>query len=385
MRNHPEPQYQWPLIDKSLMDAVSSQTCRSLSDQTGSGVIGEFERAFSDFLGASHVLAMSSGTAALHAMVKVAELQPGDEVIVGGYGFFATASPFAYEGIRIRFVDVDRLGNICKDHARDSIGPRTRAIMCVHMWGNPCDMKAFRELCDEYGLWLFEDCSHAHFARSNGMQVGALSDLAAFSFNQKAITCGEGGALVCKTRGLFEKAVLFGHYNKRCFEEVSDEHPDAELRLTGYGLKYRPNTLAMAIGCNQLGRAAEIRKRRKENYQKLRQALSKSELVEPVESKNPSDESGLYIFPMAISPHVLEPSDVRAELCRRMHGVGAYLLDVPGSTRDMSKLKVFAPQPVSDLPGVKSFADRVLKLPLWGYAGDEAIVTAYCEVLEAFT
>lgn len=379
--------YTWPFVDGALDGALARQARRSLPDQTAVGVIGEFERAFAAFLGAEHVLAFSSGTAAIHAMVAATGMQPGDEVLVGAYGFFASASPLAYEGLRIRFVDVDRFGNIDADAAEAAISERTRAIMCVHMWGNPCDMPAFRELCDRKGLWLLEDCAHAHFARSRGVRVGTTSDMASFSFNQKALTAGEGGALVCRTRSLYESAILFGHYNKRAISEVTPTHPDRRFAQTGYGLKYRPHTLAMAIGLDQLDKAADIEARRRRNLERLRSALSDHPHLELLASSDRGDEPGLYVAPLVVM-NVDQPSEYRERLCRWIESVGGSEIDIPGSTGLMTGLPLFGDNAETarsgpDTSRAADFADRILKLPLWGYPGDEEIVDAYGSALAA--
>ena len=381
--NYAAPHYHWPHVDKSVSDAIVSQAGRSLSDQTAAGIIGEFERAFSNHLGVDYVVAYSSGTAALHSMVKIARLQPEDEVIVGAYGFFASASPFAYEGVRIRFVDVDSRGNIDATAAEAAITPKTRAIMCVHMWGNPCDMPRFREICDKHDLWLFEDCAHAHFARVARKPVGVLSDLASFSFNQKALTAGEAGALVCRNRELYEAALLFGHYNKRCFAEVSPSNPDFKYSITGYGLKYRPHTLAMALGLHQISIAEEIRERRRGVVEAFEAAVKEHPHLEVLSPNVQNGELGLYVLPLRIRS-VPNSRDYRNRLVQWAHSKGAAQLDIPGSTTLMNGFALFNnASNETSFPIADSFDGQIMKLPLWGYVGDEEIVEAYCRIIES--
>lgn len=375
--------YNWPHLDGAVRQALLEQSERSLSDQTAKGIIGEAEEGFRQFLGAEHCVAFSSGTAALHAMVRIADLRPGDEMLVGAYGFFASASPFAYEGIRIRFVDVDRYGNIDLEKAKQAISSKTKAVMCVHMWGNPCDMPGFRALCDERSLWLFEDCAHAHFAKVGGRRVGLWGDIASFSFNQKALTAGEGGFLVCSKKEWRERALLFGHYNKRSLAEVSPENPDSKYSLTGYGLKYRPHTLAMALALTQIKRADDIEKRRLANLQVFEEKLRNISSVSVLTPNDEGSQLGLYVLPLSVS--AVAPGGYREALVARMTKRGAWLLDIPDSTRQMTNLPLFdrgeAAFPEGDYPGAVRFARSIIKLPLWGYPGDEEAVHGYASAL----
>lgn len=206
----PPPHYQWPAVTTELDDAVRAQLHRSLSDRDASGVIGEFEAAFARFVGAPHAVSFASGTSAIHAMSRIAGLRPGDAVIAPAYTFFATASPFAYDGIEVRFADADRYGNVTAATLAERLTPAVRAVIVTHMWGNPCPMDDIVEFCRTHELLLLEDCSHAHFASWQGQRVGTFGDMAVFS-TQKAITTGEGGVLVTANDRYRELALLFGH------------------------------------------------------------------------------------------------------------------------------------------------------------------------------
>jgi dTDP-4-amino-4,6-dideoxygalactose transaminase len=257
----PGPHYQWPSRDRTLDEAVLDQLHRSLSDVDASGVIGEFERAFAAFAGVRHAVSFASGTAAIHAMSRIAGLKPGDAIVAPAYTFLATASPFGFDGVEVLFADADLNGNVTAESIARCLRPDVKAVIVTHMWGHPCAMTDIGALCADRGLLLMEDCSHAHFASWAGRRAGTFGDMAVFSTNQKAITTGEGGVLVTSNDRYRELALLYGHYNKRCLKEISSEAEYYPFAFTGMGLKHRLTTLGAAIGLHQLARAGDIEKR----------------------------------------------------------------------------------------------------------------------------
>ncbi|WP_327749785.1 aminotransferase class I/II-fold pyridoxal phosphate-dependent enzyme [Streptomyces europaeiscabiei] len=375
--------YIWPNPTPSLKSAVLKQMSRSLSDRDGRGVIGEFERAFATFVGTEHAVAMSSGTAGLHAMCAAAGLSEGDEIIAPAYTFFATATPFAYEGVQVRFADADSYGNLDPASLPRLLTERTRAVIVTHMWGVPCDMTAISAFCRDNGLLLLEDCSHAHFASWDGHRVGTFSDMAVFSTNQKAITTGEGGVLVTDNPHFKELALLHGQYNKRCFQEISADRPHAAYALTGMGLKSRSTTLGAAIGLDQLAVAADIESRRRHILGRFDKALAGNPVVSLSRSAGDRGEHGLYV--MGLRYDATAATCSMAEFVDRLTADGADF-DIPGSTGVIAHEPLFhrtnRTQPwtevpdvkVSDFPGADSFIRSFFKGPLWGYPGDEASV-----------
>lgn len=384
--DHPGPHYQWPVLDDQLDKAVHTQLRRSLSDRDGRGVIGEFERAFADFAAAPYAVSFASGTGAIHAMSRVLGLRPGDAVIAPAYTFLATASPFAFEGVHVRFADADEYGNVTAETLAQAWQPDVRAVIITHMWGNPCRIDEIAWFCQQHGVALLEDCSHAHFASYAGQRVGSRADLAAYSTNQKAITTGEGGVLTTTDRRLFELALLFGHYNKRCTSEIDPTAAHYPYAYTGMGLKYRMTTLAAAIGVDQLARADEIERRRRSNLRHLTDGLHGNPVLSPIVVPPEQGEHGLYMLGLRFHPDAATVT--RNEFARLCVAEGAREVDVPGSTRDISTEPLFArtdphtpyqprPVPLHDLPGVRTFQNTFLKIPLWGHAGDEPFVNGY--------
>ncbi len=386
----PQPHYQWPAVTTELDDAVRAQLHRSLSDRDACGVIGEFEAAFARFVGTSHAVSFASGTSAIHAMSRIAGLRPGDAIIAPAYTFFATASPFAYDGIEVRFADADRYGNVTATTLAETLSPAVRAVIVTHMWGNPCPMGEIVEFCRTHGLLLLEDCSHAHFASWQGQRVGTFGDMAVFSTNQKAITTGEGGVLVTAHDHYRELALLFGHYNKRCQTEIDPGAEYYPYAFTGMGLKHRITTLGAAIGVHQLDHATEIESRRRAILTQYTTSLADNPVITTAIVPGTDAQHGLYVLGLRFHPENASVS--REEFVAFCHAEGATELDAPGSTRDISTEPLFARRdpfapwvpstpPATELPGVAAFADAFIKIPLWGYQDDEPLVAGYLDVL----
>lgn len=375
--------YTWPHVDPELRSVVRAQLSRSLSDRDARGVIGEFEREFADFIGVRHALAFSSGTSALHAMCVAAGLGEGDEVIAPAYTFFATASPFAYEGVRVVFADADRYGNLDQADLERRFTSRTRAVIVTHMWGNPADMTGIAEFCQRHGLLLLEDCSHAHFATWRGSRVGTFGAMAAFSTNQKAITTGEGGVLVTGQDRFYELALLHGHYNKRARTEIPADRAYSRYALTGMGLKARPTTLGAAIGLDQLAKADAIEHRRREILEAFRDALADNPVISPVLVDPAQGTHGLYVLPLRYHQHAAREGI--GEFVERLTAAGADF-DIPGSTGVIADEPLFhrlrRGSDFDHVPevehtryhGAEAFIAAFFKAPLYGYPGDAPAV-----------
>jgi perosamine synthetase len=386
----PGPHFQWPTIDAELEQAILAQTRRSLSDRDASGVLGEFEQAFAAFVGAPYAVSFASGTAAIHAMSRIAGLRPGDAVIAPAYTFLATATPFAFEGVEVRFADADEYGNVTADALAAQLQPNVRAVIVTHMWGNPCDTTSIAAFCREHDLLLLEDCSHAHFASWDGQHVGSLADMAVYSTNQKAITTGEGGVLTMNDHRYRDLALLFGHYNKRCQSEIDPGTDYYPFAYTGMGLKHRMHPLAAAIGVHQLQRASEIERRRRQILERVTTGLAVNPVITTAVVPAHHGRHGLYVIGLRFSP--ANATVTRNEFVKLCLAEGATEVDVPGSTRDISTEPLFARtdphapyQHISatpaSLPGVRRFQDTFIKIPIWGYPGDDQLIDGYLATL----
>src|SRR5690242_282593 len=197
-RSKRKPFPEWPFYDEreraALMEVLESRVWwRTPGTRTL-----QFERNFARYHGAKHGVAVTNGTAALEVTIAALGIGPGDEVIVPDFTFIATASAVLFAGALPVMVDV-RPDTFCLDPdlAEAAITPRTRAIIAVHMGGHPADLDRLVELCEQRGLALVEDCSHAHGSQWNGRHVGSFGKAGTFSFQaSKLMTAGEGGMVI---------------------------------------------------------------------------------------------------------------------------------------------------------------------------------------------
>jgi len=210
--------------------------------------VAQFEKEFeSKFLTDNAALAVGSGTDALHLAYILAGIGPGDEVIVPVFTCTATNIPLLYLGAKIRFADVDRETlNINVDHVRQLVNERTKAIVCVHYAGLPCDMDELAEIAKEYKIPLIDDSAHALGATYKGRNIGEITDFSIFSFQAiKHITTGDGGMLTIKNRDLIEKTRRLRWFGiDRSAKQMG--HWENDIYEVGY--KYQMNDIAAALG-----------------------------------------------------------------------------------------------------------------------------------------
>jgi len=216
--------------------------------------VAAFEAEFAAVVGGRTCVAVNSGTSALHLGLLAAGVGPGDEVVVPSFTFAATANAVVMAGARPVFADIDE-ETFCLDPAsvRAVIGPRTVAILPVHLYGQTADMSAFAELAGRHGLLVMEDAAQAHGASQHGRPAGALGDLAAFSFYAtKNMTTGEGGMVVCADSRVARRVRL-----------LRNQGMEVRYRTEIAGLNNRMTEMAAAIGRVQLTRLAAWNDRRR--------------------------------------------------------------------------------------------------------------------------
>jgi dTDP-4-amino-4,6-dideoxygalactose transaminase len=176
-----------------------------------------FEQAFAAYVGARHCLGVATGTDALELAVRALDLGPGDEVITVPNTFIATTEAITHAGATIRWVDVDpRTYNLDPRKLEAAITPRTRAILPVHLYGQPAEMDAILAIARRHGLKVIEDCAQSHGARYRGQCTGAFGDLACFSFypGKNLGAYGDGGAIVTNDDALAERVRLLRNHGQ---------------------------------------------------------------------------------------------------------------------------------------------------------------------------
>ncbi len=246
---------------KYLMDAFLSTWISS----TGK-YLSRFEEGFSAWCGTGYGVATSNGTTALHLALAALGIGTGDEVIVPDLTFAATINAVLYTGAKPVIVDLEE-ESWCMDPeaAERAVTERTKAVIPVHIYGQPCDMGRLCEMAKRHGLYLIEDCAEAHGAEWNGKKTGTYGIISCFSFfGNKVVTTGEGGMCVTNDKGLYERMRILRDHGmskeRKYYHEV-------------VGFNYRMTNLQAAIGTAQVERIDEILKWRTEVEKMYRQAF----------------------------------------------------------------------------------------------------------------
>jgi len=207
--------------------------------------VTEFEDAFSSYIGVEYGTAVFNGTVAIHLAMVALGIGAGDEVIVPTFTYIASANPITQVGGVPIFVDSDpESWQMDPADVRRKITPKTKAIMAVHLYGHPCDMKAICAIAKEHGLFVVEDCAEAIGSMQDGRKVGSFGDIACFSFfGNKTITCGEGGMVLTRDATLHERLV---HLKGQGLAKYREYWHDV------VGFNYRMTNIQAAIGLAQL-------------------------------------------------------------------------------------------------------------------------------------
>lgn len=252
----------FPISCPSLTELESDYVMRALRSGWISSLgeyIDAFERGFAEFCGTKHAICVSNGTTALHLSLMALGIGRGDEVIVPDLSFIATANAVMTSGATPVFADIDRETLcLCPDDLARRITRRTRAIIPVHLYGHPADMRAINEIAAKHALAVIEDAAQAHGATIEGRKVGSFGHCATFSFyGNKTITTGEGGMITTDDDSL----------NARC-RHLRDHamSPTRRYWHEELGYNYRMTNLQAAVGCAQLERAEQLLEARREIF-----------------------------------------------------------------------------------------------------------------------
>lgn len=228
--------------------------------------VKEFETKFSSYIGVEHGVAVANGTLACHLAFMALGIGPGDEVLVPTFTYIASANAIRYTGATPVFVDsCPDTWQMDPEMIRHKITSNTKAIMVVHLYGHPCDMKQIMEIARQHELFVVEDCAEAIGSKYNGKLVGSFGDIAAFSFyGNKTITCGEGGMVTTNDETLYARAV---HLKGQGLAKYRQYWHD----IIGYN--YRMTNIAAAIGVAQLEQVDSFIERKRQVARWYRQYL----------------------------------------------------------------------------------------------------------------
>lgn len=263
----------WPSFTEEEADAVRAVLLSNRVNYWTGEQCHEFEREFAAWSGCAHAIALANGTVALDVVLRALGIGPGDEVVVTPRSFFASAACIVNAGAAPVFAEVDRDSqNITAESIRAVLTPRTRALLCVHLAGWPCDMAPIMALAEERGLKVIEDCAQAHGARYRGRSVGSLGHVGAWSFCQDKIisTGGEGGMLTTDDRALWARIWSLKDHGKSWEAVHARRHPPGFRWLhESFGGNGRLTEMQAALGRIQLRRLPDWHARRLANAERI--------------------------------------------------------------------------------------------------------------------
>jgi len=285
IRDKPFPHY--PIITdaekNNVLDVLNSQNLSAFAASPGENFLGgkkirEFEKKFSEYIDVKFAVAFNSATSALHAANVAVGVRPGEEVIVTPYTFTSTAtSVLMNNGIPV-FSDIDS-AIYCLDPKKleSSITKKTRAIIAVHLFGQPCDITAIINIANKHGIKVIEDCAQSPGAEIKGVKTGTFGDCGIFSFQEsKNMMTGEGGMLVTNDEDIAKIAQMVRNHG----EVILQHEKNRKYRTEILGWGYRMTEIEAAIGIAQLERVDEMNDVRIELSEYLIKNITKIEGID---------------------------------------------------------------------------------------------------------
>ncbi len=388
-KTQPGPEPVRPTILAYGRQAVTEDDVQRVVDVLQSGwlttgpVVERLERAVAEYVGAAEAVALSSGTAALHAAMFALGIGPGDEVIVPAMTFAATANGVVYQGGTPVFADVDP-ETLLLDPERVGIRitPRTRAIIAVDYAGQPCDYEALGSIARDHNLVLVDDASHALGARDRGVPVGRLADLSTFSMHAvNPITSGEGGMVTTEDDTLAELIRRFRNHGFSRDHRQCAAAGSWYYEMTDLGYNYRLSDVQSALGLGQLAKLDDWLARRREIAEQYDRALASLPGVRPL-GRREGAVHAWHLYVVRLDREALGIDRAAVFRALRAEGIGVEVHYIP------VHLHPFYRERYGTAPGLCPVAEaayeEILTLPLFpGMTDEDAadVVTAMEKVI----
>lgn len=263
----------WPSYTQEEAEAVQRVLLSNKVNYWTGQECREFEKEFATYIGTEYAVALANGTLALDVAFKALDIGEGDEVIVTSRTFLASVSSVINAGATPVFGDVSRDSqNITPESIQAVLTPKTRAIVCVHLAGWPCDMDGIMQIAQEHNLYVVEDCAQAHGAYYKGKAVGSIGHIGAWSFCQDKImtTGGEGGMVTTNDKALWLKMWSYKDHGKSWEAVYEKQHPPGFRWLhDNFGTNWRMTEIQAVLGRIQTARMPEWHKQRLANANKI--------------------------------------------------------------------------------------------------------------------
>jgi perosamine synthetase len=331
-------------------------------------LVSEFEEHFAGYAGARYAVATVNGTSALHLALRLLGIGPGDEVIVPALTFIATSNSVVYAGATPVVVDVEPVTwSIDPDEVERAITGGTRAVIPVHLYGNPADMSRLLDIARRHGLYVIEDAAGALGATYKGQHVGTFGDIGIFSFNgNKVITTGGGGMLVTNNPDIAARARLLINQG-RAFDAMEYEHLEI-------GYNFRLTNIQAALGLAQMERLEQFLATKRRNAALYRELLNKVPGL-GWQQESPEGRSSWWLFSVLVNPS--DFGQDRYALARRLQGAG---IQVRPLFLSLSRQPAYAGYGLKTCPVAESLHRRGLNLPSASFLTEED-VRYVCRVL----
>ncbi len=355
---------QW--IDDSDIAAVEAAL---RSDWITQGpLVDEFERAVAGYCGVEYAVAVSSGTAALHAACSAVGVGPGDEAITTPMSFAATANAIVYCRGKPVFVDIEAdTPNIDPEEIKRNISSRCRAVVFVDFAGHPADLNEITSLARERGLVTIEDACHALGAEHEGRKIGGLADMTVFSFHPvKAITTGEGGMVLTNNREYYEKIRTFRHHG------IVRDRLEGPWSCSIYepGYNCRITDFQCALGVSQLRKLDSFIQRRREIAASYDKAFADmEELLIPLERPYVKSAYHIYVIRLQLDKLSVGRKEIFEALWAENIGVNVHYSPIHLQPFYQSELNYRK----GDFPKAERYYDEAITLPLFPKMNDEDV------------
>ena len=292
----------WPSFSEEEADAVKNVLLSNKVNYWTGNECREFEKEFAVWSNSKYAIALGNGTLALDSAFKALDIGIGDEVIVTARTYIASVTSIVNAGAIPIFADVDlNSQNITPESIRSKITSKTKAIVCVHLAGWPCEMDGIMDLANEFNLYVIEDCSQAHGAKYKGKSVGSIGNIGCWSFCQDKImtTGGEGGMVTTNDKFLWSKMWSYKDHGKSYEAVYQRKHPDGFRWINeSFGTNWRMTEMQGAIGRIQLKRMEIWRTNRISNANKIWDTAKKCKGLRVPDIPNHIDHAAYkcYVF-----------------------------------------------------------------------------------------
>jgi dTDP-4-amino-4,6-dideoxygalactose transaminase len=348
---------------------LANQTMQSIFLTTGP-MVERFEKRFAEYLGIQEAVGLTSCTGAIHLALLRHGIGPGDEVITTPMTFVATATAVLQAGAAPVFVDVcSKSGILSPDRVKAAITEKTKAILPVHLYGRMADMRGFSKIAQEYNLVLIEDSAHCIEGVREGVRPGQLSHAACFSFYAtKSMTCGEGGAIVCRSAedASWYRSSRHHGISKNASYRYTKKYEHWDMETMGW--KYNMDDIQAALLLRQIDRLDDYRQKRQNLEALYRELLMEVEGLDFIEGPQKREMSAHHLFTVLLPKNIL-----RDEVIKKMEesGIGCAV-----NYRGLHTLTYFREKfgyRPEDFPIANEIGNRTISLPLYPKLTEEEV------------